>query len=112
MLLRNLVLASSLAQAHLGLVDFLNLASGKVKSAYEAEGEASLAGEPPQVRAWHDAVVVAVRRNHGIELDRVQAFRLQSDGLPTSPMQFSETDEQTGSFPNDVALAMLSEGCR
>ena len=42
-----------------------------MKSAYEAEGEASLAGEPPQVRAWHDAVVVAVRRNHGIELDRV-----------------------------------------
>ncbi|TMB52493.1 MAG: lactonase family protein [Deltaproteobacteria bacterium] len=46
------------------------------------------------------------------EFDRIQAFRLrQSDGLPaTTP--FSETDEQTGSFPNDVALAMLSEGCR
>ena len=46
------------------------------------------------------------------EFDRIQAFKLrQSDGLPaTTP--FSETDEQTGSFPNDVALAMLSEGCR
>jgi len=46
------------------------------------------------------------------EFDRIQAFKLrQSDGLPaTTP--FSETNEQTGSFPNDVALAMLSEGCR
>ena len=46
------------------------------------------------------------------ELDRVQAFRLrQSDGLP-SPAPFSQTDEQTGSFPNDVALAVLSDECR
>src|SRR5439155_17919482 len=43
------------------------------------------------------------------ELDRVEAFRLrQSDGLLASATPFSQTDEQTGSFPNDVALAMLS----
>jgi hypothetical protein len=42
-----------------------------VKSEYEAGGESSLAGDPAQVRAWGDAVLVAVRRNHGVDLDRV-----------------------------------------
>ena len=45
------------------------------------------------------------------EFDRVQAYRLRKSGLPEAT-PFSQTDEQTGSFPNDVALAMLSEGCR
>jgi hypothetical protein len=52
-------------------------------------------------------------------LDRVQAYRIdKADGMlkstngksPTEP--FSETDEQTGSFPNDVAIAVLSGDCR
>ena len=44
------------------------------------------------------------------EFDRVQAFHLGESGIP-EPTPFSETDEQTGSFPNDVALATLSGGC-
>ena len=56
------------------------------------------------------AAVMAARAG---ELDRVEAFRLrQSDGLLASATPFSQTDEQTGSFPNDVALAMLSDVCR
>ncbi|MDB5309808.1 MAG: outer rane biosis protein BamB, partial [Gemmataceae bacterium] len=40
---------------------------------YEADGESSLAGDPPQVRGWEEVVLVAVRRNHGVELDRPDA---------------------------------------
>jgi hypothetical protein len=47
----------------------------------------------------------------GGELDRVVAFRLRSDGVPTDATPFSRTDEQTDSFPNDVAVAMLSAAC-
>lgn len=36
---------------------------------YVAGRTAGLSGEPPRVRAWGPAVVVAVRRNHGCELD-------------------------------------------
>jgi outer membrane protein assembly factor BamB len=54
-----------------GLVRLLNLSTGRAKWSFGAGGEASLTGEPPQVRAWGDAVVIAVRRNHGIELERV-----------------------------------------
>ena len=60
----------------------------------------------PGGRCPHNVLYVAAG-----EFDRVQAYRLRKSGLPeTTP--FSQTDEQTGSFPNDVALAMLSEGCR
>jgi hypothetical protein len=44
-----------------------------VNWAHHAEGEASLAGDPPQVRVWCDALLIAVRRNHGVELDRLDA---------------------------------------
>ena len=46
-------------------------------------------------------------------LDRVQAYRIRtSDGMLKSTDPFSMTDEQTGSFPNDVAIAVLSGDCR
>ncbi len=54
-----------------GLVQFRDLDTGEVKWAYQAEGESSLAGEPPQVRQWNDALLVVVRRNYGVELDRI-----------------------------------------
>jgi outer membrane protein assembly factor BamB len=54
-----------------GLVQFRDLDTGEVKWAYQAGGESSLAGEPPQVRQWKDALLVAVRRNYGVELDRI-----------------------------------------
>ena len=54
-----------------GLVRLLNLSTGRAKWTYEAGGDASLTGEPPQVGAWGDRVFVAVRRNHGVEIDRL-----------------------------------------
>ena len=56
-----------------GLVRLLTLPGARVKWGYDAGGESSLTGEPPQVRAWADALMVAVRRNHGVELDRLDA---------------------------------------
>ena len=55
-----------------GLVRLVHLTTGRVKWGYEAGGESGLAGDPPQVHAWGDAVLVAVRRNTGVELDRVE----------------------------------------
>src|SRR5205823_3831605 len=46
--------------------------SPKSKFTYEATGESSLAGNPPQLRRFGDAVLVAVRRNYGVELDRIE----------------------------------------
>jgi outer membrane protein assembly factor BamB len=54
-----------------GLVRMLNLATGRERWSYQAEGDTSLAGEPPQVRAWGSAILIAVRRNHGVDLDRL-----------------------------------------
>jgi len=61
---------------------------------------------PVRLTATDRAVYVA-----GGELDRVVAFRLESDGMPVDAAPFSRTDEQTNSFPNDVAVAMLSAAC-
>jgi len=61
---------------------------------------------PVRLTATDRAVYVA-----GGELDRVVAFRLESDGVPVDAAPFSRTDEQTNSFPNDVAVAMLSAAC-
>src|SRR2546422_453601 len=61
---------------------------------------------PVRLTAKDRAVYVA-----GGELDRVVAFRLESDGMPVDAAPFSRTDEQTNSFPNDVAVAMLSAAC-
>ena len=59
-------------------------------------------------------VGLAVRRNvlyvAAGELDRVQAFRLRTNALP-DPTAFSETDEQTDSFPNALAVAELPDTC-
>jgi hypothetical protein len=53
-----------------GLVRLVQL-SGRVKWAYEVEPDSGLTGEPAQVRAWGDVVLIAVRRNTGVEIDRV-----------------------------------------
>jgi 6-phosphogluconolactonase (cycloisomerase 2 family) len=42
--------------------------------------------------------------------DRVLAYRLRDDGVLADTEPFSATEEQKGSFPNDVALATIS-GC-
>jgi hypothetical protein len=52
-----------------GLVRTIDLDTGKATTLYAVEGTSSLTGEPPQVRAWNENVLVSVRRNHGVELD-------------------------------------------
>ena len=48
----------------------------------------------------------------GGELDGVRAFHLnKDDGMLAETDFFSETDSQPGSFPNDVAVAMVSDSC-
>lgn len=54
-----------------GLVRLLSFPTGRAKWTHEAGGESSLTGEPPQVGAWGDRLLVAVRRNHGVEIDRL-----------------------------------------
>lgn len=39
---------------------------------YLVEGDSSLAGEPPQLHRIGEALFVAVRRNYGVELDRIE----------------------------------------
>ncbi len=54
-----------------GLVRMLNLVTGRVVWTHQEERESSLTGEPPQVRAWGASILIALRRNHGVELDRL-----------------------------------------
>lgn len=55
-----------------GLVRLVQL-GGRVRWAYEVKHENGLAGDPPQVRAWADVLLVAVRRDHGVEVERLNA---------------------------------------
>jgi hypothetical protein len=44
--------------------------------------------------------------------DRVAAYRLRpGDGLLRDRTPFSQTDEEKNAFPNDVAIAVLSDRC-
>ncbi|HSQ57288.1 MAG TPA: PQQ-binding-like beta-propeller repeat protein, partial [Gemmata sp.] len=73
-----------------GTVRLLDLATGRISWVHEEEREASLTGEPPQVRAWGDAVMIAVRRNHGVEIDRLDAA--DGSSLWTSGPAFVDSD--------------------
>jgi hypothetical protein len=72
-----------------------------------AISEANVVMTPVRLTATDKAVYIA-----GGELDRVVAFRLRSNGVLADTTPFSRTDEQTDSFPNDVAVAMLSAACQ
>jgi outer membrane protein assembly factor BamB len=54
-----------------GLLRLLDSTTGRVKWTHQQERESSLTGEPPQSRAWDEALIIAVRRNNGVELDRL-----------------------------------------
>ena len=69
--------------------------------------EANPVMTPVKLTATEKAVYVA-----GGELDRVIAFRLRADGVLADATPFSRTDEQTDSFPNDVAVATLLGSCQ
>jgi|GEM_PF-3948902 len=45
------------------------------------------------------------------QYDRVQAYRLRSNGLPARPTPFSETAPIPGSFPSDIALVEVQGAC-
>ena len=58
-----------------GLVRLLDT-GGRVKWAFEVEHADGLTGDPAQVRGWDEVLLVAIRRNHGVEIERVD----MSDG--------------------------------
>ncbi len=43
--------------------------------------------------------------------DRIDAYRLRDDGLPGDMAPFSQSEEQKGSFPNDMAIAEIPDAC-
>lgn len=45
------------------------------------------------------------------EANRIQAYRLFDEGQTRDRFPFSQTDFIRGSFPNDVALATIPDGC-
>ena len=68
---------------------------------------ADLRFTPVRLQADQDVVYVAAG-----EFDRIIAYHLDPDsGVLRDTDPFSETDEQKGSFPNEVAIAVLTAGC-
>jgi hypothetical protein len=71
-----------------GLVRLLQL-GGRVRWAFEVDRTDGLTGEPVQTRLQGDFVLVAVRRNHGVELVRIGL----ADGKPVwSDPAFADAD--------------------
>lgn len=90
-----------------GRIDsYLLDAEGKLRRHPARLSEADLRLTPVRLLADENAVYVAAG-----EFDRVLAYRLREDGVLKASTPFSSTDELEGSFPNDVAIAMLSAGC-
>src|SRR5581483_7876758 len=64
-------------------------------------------GSPVGLASTPSAVYVAAG-----EFDRVQAFRVRrSDGMLAEETPFSQTNEQTGSFPHALAVATIPLSC-
>ncbi len=73
-----------------GLIRLAQL-NGRVKWTFEPEFDEGYTGEPPQARLWGDLLLVAVRRNHGIELDRVDPHTGKPQWRPGGPA-FADAD--------------------
>ena len=71
-----------------------------------AASDQDLAMTPVRLTVQGNRVYVAAG-----ELDRVVAYRLKDNGDLAEKTPFSRTDEQKDSFPNDVAISMLSAPC-
>lgn len=54
-----------------GTVRVIDPRTDRVKWTFSAGGDSNLAGDPPQVRVWGGTLLVAVRRNIGVEIDRL-----------------------------------------
>ena len=76
-----------------GLVRMVDLSAGVEKWKHQVDGETSLTGDPPQVAAMGDTVLLAARRNHGVELDRLDP--LDGRSLWTSGAAFIDADDAT-----------------
>jgi hypothetical protein len=90
-----------------GRVDAYRLtAAGELPQGTSRNTKADVRGSPVGLAALGNTLYVA-----GGELDRVEAFHIGRDsGLPdTTP--FSETDVQTNTFPNALAVAQLPDTC-
>ncbi len=99
-----------------GLIRKLDLTTGRISWTHKIIGEASLSGEPPQIRSLADSVLVAVRRNHGIEVERLHSKDGRSmwpDGpafLDGDRIRFAnaDTDDEMLYVPAGNMLAALS----
>ena len=76
-----------------GLVRIIDLAAGIEKWKHRVDGESSLTGDPPQVAVWPDALLFAVRRNHGVELDRLNPA--DGESVWTGGPAFLDADDVT-----------------
>jgi 6-phosphogluconolactonase (cycloisomerase 2 family) len=92
-----------------GRVDSFRLKSnGKIRQQPSSTSEEDVRMSPVGLIAPPGQRVVYVASG---EHDRVLAYRLKKNGVLAQGTPFSETDEQPGSFPNDVAIAVLPGGC-
>lgn len=92
-----------------GRVDAFRLkADGKVRKQPSKISNATVAMSPVGLVAPAGGRIVYVAA--GV-LDRVLAYRLKKNGVLAQSAPFSETEVQSGSFPNDVAIAVLPGGC-
>lgn len=82
--------------------------TGKVPKGPSATTEADVRMSPVGLLSPAGKNIVYVAAG---ALDRVVAYRLKKNGVVAEGQPFSETTEQTGSFPNDVAIAVLPGGC-
>jgi 6-phosphogluconolactonase (cycloisomerase 2 family) len=90
-----------------GRIDSYELTlDGQLPKRPKRESKADLRHTP--VRLTTDQGVVYVASG---EFDRIIAYRLRANGVLAAREPFSQTNEQQGSFPNDVAVAMLAAGC-
>jgi len=97
------------AQFFRGRIDAYRLrADGRLPKQPTRTSVADVRLTPVRVRASDDDVLYVAAG----EVDRVIAYRLRSsDGVLAARTPFSQTDEQKDSFPNDVAVAALSDQC-
>ncbi|MGH7894853.1 MAG: hypothetical protein ACREQL_09300, partial [Candidatus Binatia bacterium] len=110
-------------QFYNGRIDVFSLSNGLLPMKGEAPPQKTRLKTPDDlktspVRFVADDATLYVAAG---SLDRVQAYRIRKeDGMlktvagerHTAEPPFSVTDEQDGSFPNDVAVATLSGDCR
>lgn len=94
-----------------GAIHLLDLARGRVAWTHEVESESSLAGPPPQVKTDREGLLVAVERNHGFELDRLDP----ADGTslwPSGPAFLDAGDLNLANADSDAEQVVVPAGNR